>query len=635
MTFLSRFLSFDLAMRRFRPGHLIIALVAACGISACGSPERAVTAEALSSRTTPSGDVVGFIGRYEAHNWVGIPYAAAPVDDLRWRAPRPHDGWERQLVALDPGAPCPQYGSALGGVGEPGKPAGDEDCLRLNVYAPQMSLEDASASKLPVMMWIHGGGNSIGTKDFYDGGKLAVSQNVIVVSINYRLGPLGWFLHPALNDGANGPTLDGSGNYGALDTIAALRWIRAHISAFGGDPGNVTVFGESAGGTNTLALLISPEARGLFHRAIAQSGGLGFSSPEFAQDFAPSTSGPTGAGHAFSSNEVLLRLMIKSGKSPDRSAAATTLATWTPAQTSAFLRGHDTWEFFAAYADGPRGLMGPNAPKVFQDGLVLAQGEPVELLAQTNVGPDSVPLLLGTNRDEPKIFMAFDRDRVSTAFGIPYSLQDPKSYQRDAHLGALAWKYRGVDNIATRLTLSGATAVYAYRWDWDEQGSVLGLIDLSQIVGAAHGLEIPFVFGHFAVGPQTGLLYHDDNADGRTALSNAMMSYWAHFARHGAPGNGGQSHLPEWSSWNNTPDENTMMVLDTAPAGPRMSAERVSLGSLLHAHESADFDSEEERCLALHQTFARDRSSAATSFFQSITARCAGMEPPVASTEEN
>src|SRR5262249_43553504 len=153
--------------------------------------------------------------------------------------------------------PCTQYASTFGGVaGREGEIVGSEDCLYLNVYAPRVSEGRASngAEPLPVMLWIHGGGNSIGEAGFYDGGHLAAAENVVVVTTNYRLGPFGWFRNAALRDGAS--PVEQSGNFATLDLIAALRWVHDNIAAFGGNPDNVTIFGESAGGQNVYSLLV-------------------------------------------------------------------------------------------------------------------------------------------------------------------------------------------------------------------------------------------------------------------------------------------------------------------------------------------------------------------------------------------
>jgi len=194
-----------------------------------------------------------------------IPYAAPPVGPLRWRAPQPAAAWQGERDAGQVGAICIQPPSE----GDPGVgplPM-SEDCLTLNVWTPAERGEEP----LPVMVWIHGGGlnNGSGTAALYDGANLA-KRGVVVVTLNYRLGRLGFFGHPALTAEAGGEEI--VGNYGMADVVAALEWVRDNVAAFGGDPGKVTVFGESAGGVMVTRLMISGPARGLFHRAIVQSG---------------------------------------------------------------------------------------------------------------------------------------------------------------------------------------------------------------------------------------------------------------------------------------------------------------------------------------------------------------------------
>ena len=198
-------------------------------------------------------------------SWKGVPFAAPPVGDLRWRAPRPAPAWDGVRQASAYANDCMQqpFPSDAAPLGTP--PA--EDCLYLNVWAP----EKPAAAKLPVMVWIHGGGfvNGGSSPAVYDGSHFA-RRGVVFVSFNYRLGRFGFFAHPALTQEAAGGPL---GNYGYLDQIAALRWVQKNVAAFGGDPGNVTLFGESAGGGSVNTLMISPLAKGLFHKAIVQSGG--------------------------------------------------------------------------------------------------------------------------------------------------------------------------------------------------------------------------------------------------------------------------------------------------------------------------------------------------------------------------
>ncbi len=194
----------------------------------------------------------------------GIPYARPPVGPLRWRAPIPAEGWTGVRDAKAFGSACLQPPQAPNGLYSGGMAPMSEDCLTLNVWAP------AGAKTLPVMVWIHGGAllGGSSSEPLYDGAKLA-RQGIVFVSINYRLGLLGYFAHPALS--AESPQKL-SGNYGLLDQIESLRWVRDNIEAFGGDPEQVTIAGESAGGLSAIALMTSPQAKGLFKRAIVQSG---------------------------------------------------------------------------------------------------------------------------------------------------------------------------------------------------------------------------------------------------------------------------------------------------------------------------------------------------------------------------
>ena len=534
----------------------------------CGSgPRPEAGADFTSLRETPSGPVVGFTGSYGSHVWLGLPYAQAPVGNLRWRAPRAHPSWSEPRQALSFGASCVQYASELGGdlSADPGEPVGDEDCLFLNVYAPRNEDAEAAArAARPVLFWIHGGGNTLGTSAFYDGGRLAAEQDVVVVTMNYRLGAFGWFRNPALREGVSPE--EQSGNFALLDLAAALSWVRDQIGVFGGDPGNVTIFGESAGGHNVLMLYTSPVARGLFQRAIVQSGGTWIEQPARGENAADADE----PGHPKSSVEIALARLIAEGRAEDRAGAKTVLASMTHREVAAFLRAQDAFALLGAYDDGGIGMY--DMPKPFADGVVLPE-DGIRGALERPEGHADVPILLGTNRDEDKLFLFFNPEYVKLWFGLWPQLKDPERYFLTAEYMARHWKATGVDELAEILAAQHPGRVFGYRFDWDEEPTVLGK-DLGKLLGASHGFEIPFVFGHWNLGPQTSLLFNEQNLPGREALSSAMRSYWTEFAATGAPGRGRGGVLPAWRPWDPEPAAEKWMRLDsTAEGGLRMARE--------------------------------------------------------------
>ncbi|RZV37980.1 MAG: hypothetical protein EX271_11285, partial [Acidimicrobiales bacterium] len=226
------------------------------------------------------GELTGFIAENGAHVWRGVPYAADTSGENRWRGPRPAPDWNGNREALKFAPVCPQIATSFTPIESftNGELEGSEDCLAFDIYAPS----DAKGKSLPVMVWIHGGSNVSGASQLYIGDKLAAHENVIVMSVQYRLGPLGWFSHPDLVASAESEE-EKSANFGILDLIAALKWVQDNASVFGGDPDNVTIFGESAGGHNVVSLLASPLAEGLFHKAIIQSGSFDSVSVDDAQ----------------------------------------------------------------------------------------------------------------------------------------------------------------------------------------------------------------------------------------------------------------------------------------------------------------------------------------------------------------
>jgi len=507
-------------------------------------------------RTTQSGDVIGGEGRYGSLAWLGIPYAKPPVAERRWRAPEPPEAWTDARETVAHGAPCTQYASHFAGVTdlEPGTPAGQEDCLTLDVWTPRFADDRVPKGKarLPVMVWIHGGGNSIGTTAFYDGGNLAVRENVVVVAVQYRLGPFGYFRHAALRAGAE-TAAERSGNFAVLDLVRALEWVRDNIAAFGGDPGNVTIFGESAGGMNVYSLLLAPQARGLFHRAIAQSPGLPVGDPGKAERAADATD----PGLPQSSTEIVLRLLERDGTASDRDAAKARLAAMSDQDVAGYLRGKGTMDLLTAYTADPSGMI--RMPLAFTDGTVIPS-DPLANLGRPE-GHAPVPVMIGTNRDENKVFMFGQPDLITWRFWVLPRFVDENMYEARASYLSRIWKATGADEPAAALAASGRSPAYVYRFDWDEEPTVLGS-DLSRMIGAAHGFEIPFVFGHFDLGKEGNVVWTDENLPGREELSASMMAYWAQFARTGKPGRGG-SDLPEWPAWSG----DDTMLLDTSDGG--------------------------------------------------------------------
>ena len=472
------------------------------------------------------------------HVWRSIPFAKPPVGELRWRAPRAPEPWAGVRSSLTAAPWCPQVLSALDGVDKSkiGQIVGQEDCLYLDVYAPPMTAQEAAGARLPVMMWIHGGSNTWGRAEQYDGAALAARHKVIVVVVQYRLGPLGWLAHEQLRAGGQVPD-DASANFGTLDHIRALEWIRQDIAAFGGDPGRVTVFGESAGGHNVAALLASPRAAGLFHRAIVQSGS--FRSTPLSE-----AEGLTG-----------------SLKDSGNAAAARIVGVGKPVNGAA-LRGASLKQVFTAYDTSRAGY---NPPRVIADGVVLPAAG-ISSVLDSPANYNAVPVITGSNRDEMKLFNALDPKLATFTLGVFPQAKDKPLYEAMSAYPSRLWRANAVDGPAGRMTAGGHAPVWTYRFDWDEEGGLL-ITDLGQLLGAAHSMEIPFVFGHFKLlGRFDSIAFTKANAPGRLALSDTMMSYWANFAATGSPGRGTDGKLPEWKAWSNAPADPALMVFDS-PAG--------------------------------------------------------------------
>ena len=466
-------------------------------------------------RTISHGDIIGSIEENGAHVWRSIPYAASTEGENRWRAPQAAPAWDGIREVTEFGPRCPQTANSFNEIEglEYGELAGSEDCLTLDVYAPVNALADGSENKkpLPVMVWIHGGGNVSGSPQIYKAHKLAVNENVIVVGVQYRLGPLGFFAHPDL--------ADQGANYAILDLIAALEWVRDNASAFGGNPDLVTIFGESAGGHNVVSLLAAPKAKGLFHRAIIQSGS--FDSVTF--DDASGASGDE----------------VNSVKKVTQKVGSNQLEA---------LRGLTVQELFNAYDIGTGFTQ---LPTIIRDGKVIPSTPLREAFTSTETF-HAVPIMTGANRDEMKLFQLANPSLTRKRFGVFYQARDQKLYDTGSDYSSRVWRIRSVDAPAAAMSAAGHQNVYGYRFDWDDGGKIL-FTDLSKMLGAAHAMEIPFVFNRFKLlGSADKHMFQKKTAASREVLSRAMGQYWASFARDGVPSGEKLLRWPQYSENNGT-----------------------------------------------------------------------------------
>ena len=561
------------ALFRTSGGALLLALGLA--LPACSKEEGPVqpVADGATVREISQGELIGSTTPQGAHAWLGIPYADAPIGDLRWRAPREPARWSDRYEALDGTRRCLQYASEIEPGFEGGELAGSEDCLFLNVWAPPGPVDD-----LPVMVWIHGGANVWGFGGQLDPSRLALSQNVIVVAPNYRLGPMGWFAHSALRDSADKPE-DGSANFGLLDLIAALRWTQDNIAAFGGDPDRVTIFGVSAGAFNVGALLASPLSEDLFDCAIMQSGGFATHTMQEAE-FGPDTEG---ARRGVASREALVQLGISDAE-----------------QTPATMRAIPAQDLFQAYQDlrPDEGGLGDSIDPIdiTADGIVLPE-EGLPALLVSRAGLHDVPVIFGTNRDETRAAGMFDDHFTRSIGGVAFFAKDTDAYLAQGEYPSATWFERAVAGPATLRAKAGSAPVFAYRFDWDEEGDAL-VSDFATLIGASHAMEIGFVLGDFD-SPYTdpfGFFFTDKNEDQRLKLSERMMAYWGNFAHTGNPSKGPARTSLAWRPW--TAEKRRTMVFDTdETSGTRMMRYTGSMEALVERFAADDrFRNDVDRC---------------------------------------
>jgi len=499
--------------------NYFLVLIAGIFLSSCAGMN---LTEDMRSIDTSTGVIQGII-KNQVISWEDIPYAQPPVGDLRWRAPRSFEDHGRTILARDDNG-CLQEPSIYAGIKGEGI-VGQEDCLYLDIQAPENTLNDT----LPVMFWIHGGGNTSGIKDYYDFSALVKEHEIIVVKINYRLGPMGWFAHPGIQDFAMG--LDKSSNFGTLDIIEALRWVKKNIRSFGGNPENITIFGESAGGHNVLTLLASPASNGLFHKAISQSGYTSSSTTieAIGVDSDGKTINSLGSDSILSQHNSSSYQNIKNAylENPEKHAD----------QYQKYLRSIDGKELFKTYkliADKTFHRI----PLVTRDGIVIPfQGIQASLEDPKN--NKNIPVIAGSNKDELSLWLGANRYFVNASFPLTKFVPIPKVGFKKPDLYKLwvktrseGWKLRGVDEPLMALEKAGYNSLYSYRFDWDDQKTSF-FADFPSLIGAAHGFEISFITGDYKFGPIGRYVY--PKGELRDQMQSTMMNAWASFARDGSP----------------------------------------------------------------------------------------------------
>ncbi|MEM0358685.1 MAG: carboxylesterase family protein [Candidatus Hadarchaeales archaeon] len=505
--------------------------------------------------------------------WLGIPYAKPPLGELRWKAPRDPEAWEGVLKATAFPPPPVQFAGIMGSIEvekiRNHEVIGSENCLYLNIWRPK------SGERLPVYVWIYGGANQAGQSalPLYHGANLARKANVVVVTLNYRVGIAGWFRHPALR---TGNPLDDSGNYGLLDIVKALEWVHYNIENFGGDPNNVTVAGESAGAMNIYHLLVSPYVKQeyfdkgikLFHRAVLESGALLPVPPELAEREA---------------HGMLVRLLVREGWAENEEEAERMIAEMGAEGIANLLLSMPMENLYRCFVPDYMGsfssggipflsLLGLSG--CLADGYVIAS--PIwkpywRLMVGKYI---KVPVIIGNTSEEVKFMLPFmvEPEKAmetmeNAILGYPLSdnledYMDPlwhPIYQPVSDLLTSLWQLVGVEIPASLMRLH-QKEVYVFKFSWNEEPKPFDFI-----VGACHSSEIPFIFGNVGPGdycpPYSSpyFAYSPQNEKGRMKLSDAMIAYWSGFMRKGVPEAQG---LPKWTPWTIKPKCPNRMVLD-------------------------------------------------------------------------
>jgi para-nitrobenzyl esterase len=471
---------------------------------------------------TKYGLVSGFVDK-GSWCWKGIPYADPPIGPLRWKAPSDPTPWIGTRKTRKFSSSAAQYMPFLG-------PVGSEDCLYLNIWRPK-----TPEKNLPVYLYIHGGGNSIGSSAEvgYYGNAVVEKSNLLYISVNYRLGPMGWFIHPAIT--MNGSPEGKSGNFGTLDLIKSLEWVRDNIEAFGGDPNNVTIAGESGGAFNVLSLLISPLAKGLFHKAIVESGLSLISSTNTAKA---------------QSNDLLITLLIKDHKVKNQEDAKKLISKLSDKEVNEFLRSKSAFKISKCIPKMDFGMA--EWRTIFTDGVVIPK-EGYEIFLSGNWA-NKVPIIIGCTKDELKLFGNFRKDPP----------KNTREYDLVWGYRSLLWRVSGLDSLVTKMSSKTNVPIYAYRFDWgspDNNGMSVLPKEMGRNLGAHHAAEIPFFLGmgNSSIFILIGKTHTKWNRVGRERLTDLCMKYLSNFTRTGNPN---QERLPYWYPWNNTEGKDKILVLD-------------------------------------------------------------------------
>ena len=540
----------------------------AAGLLAAAAPPAAAqggSAAVTLSADTPVAVTGGLVQGTEAAvdgivAFKGIPFAAPPVAELRWRPPAAVVPWDGVRDAGEAGAICVQGGGQ--GVGQ------SEDCLFLNVWAPAESAEPR-----PVLYWIHGGGytGGSGSTSIYDGAPLA-ADGAVVVTVNYRLNVFGFLAHPALS--AESPH-GASGNYGLLDMVAGLEWVRDNIAAFGGDPGRVTIFGESAGGGAVMSVMLMPQSRGLFHRAIAQSNWIhGWDRPlgGDAGDLTPAEAQGTAVAAALGAGDLDPEAALAAMRA---ASAQDVLAAIGAGAGSPFLRSGHVW-----------------APNV--DGWTIPD-DPLAMYAEGRQHP--VPLVVGMNGNEGSLMTrGFSMDGPETFVEHVESVY-PGDFAVDllAHYDATAETVRErFDYLVHDLYFAGPVRAHARDQAavapvWMYHFTRVPPTPWGEALGAHHAAELVYVFGTLTTNDEPGerplgLSPLGDFTEVDTGLSETMRAYWIRFAAAGDPNGPG---LPAWPAWEPASDRYLELGVNVS-AGDGLHVEGAALWDRFQAQRRGE-----------------------------------------------